>query len=114
MQFLAVDDGRPRNQRRADSDNGGGLDVEAEQMTDRSERGSSRHCLWTVGADENDEAAAAARRLDGERAEQGDGGGQMAASGRAGPVDDLQFNETVMKCIESCDKVLMRHSTAIR
>jgi len=24
------------------------------------------------------------------------------------------INETVMKCIESCDKVLLRHSTAIR
>ena len=29
-------------------------------------------------------------------------------------VTQTAINETVMKCIESCDKVLLRHSTAIR
>ena len=40
-----------------------------------------------------------------------------AAADAVGDEDDVTqraINETVMKCIESCDKVLLRHSTAIR
>jgi len=33
---------------------------------------------------------------------------------RSDDVGGQAINETVMKCIESCDKVLLRHSTAIR
>ena len=35
-------------------------------------------------------------------------------AGREGVAPTTAINETVMKCIESCDKVLLRHSTAIR